>query len=356
MKTIIIAEAGVNHNGDKALAFELIDAAAEAGANMVKFQTYDSKSLATMQAPKAPYQRLTTNTAESQYQMLKKLELPKDWHFELKEYATKQGIKFISTAFDYKSLKFLETLDLPFYKIPSGEITNAPLLCAFARTSKKIILSTGMATLSEVEQALAILSWGYLKSEDPQSLSEIWKHWSSEQSQKIIKDKVTLLHCTSQYPTPITAVNLRAMETLSSAFDLPVGYSDHTEGILVPILAVSRGAVIIEKHFTLDRNLTGPDHRSSLEPNELKKMVFQIRSTELILGSRRKVPHSIEWDTRTAARQQIVATKNIKIGDLFTSDNIGTARTGSGISPLHYWDLVGSVSEQNYSEGDRIDG
>lgn len=355
MSVLIIAEAGVNHNGDKEKAFELIDAAAMADVDAVKFQTYNAERLAAISAPKAAYQKQTTDSSESQFEMLKKLELPESWHFELKQHAERQGITFISTAFDLQSLMFLEKLELPFYKIPSGEITNAPLLRSFARTGKDVILSTGMATLGEVEQALAILSWGYLRNEQPRSLSEIWQHWSSKDSERVIREKVTLLHCTSQYPTPMAEVNLKAMDTLGSAFGLPVGYSDHTEGLLIPVAAVSRGAAIIEKHFTLDRTLPGPDHRASLEPNELKEMVSQIRSIELVLGDGRKKPQPSEWDTRVAVRQQIIATEKITTGDLLTVDNVGTARASSGTSALHYWDLVGTVSSRDYSKGEPVD-
>lgn len=355
MSVLIIAEAGVNHNGDKEKAFALIDAAAAAGADAVKFQTYDAERLAAISAPKAAYQKQTTDSTESQFEMLKKLELPESWHFELKEHAGSLGITFISTAFDLQSLMFLERLELPFYKIPSGEITNAPLLRAFARTGKAVILSTGMATLGEVEQALAILAWGYLHDEEPDSLSEIWQFWSGGDSERVIREKVSLLHCTSQYPTPMAEVNLRAMDTLGSTFGLPVGYSDHTEGLLIPVAAVSRGAAIIEKHFTLDRTLPGPDHRASLEPGELKEMVSQIRAVELALGDGRKKPQPSEWDTRAAARQQIIAVDDIMVGDLLTVDNIGTARAGSGTSPLYYWDLVGTVASRAYAKGEPVE-
>jgi len=355
MKVQIIAEAGVNHNGDKDKAFALVDAAAAAGADAVKFQTFSAERLAAITAPKAAYQKNVTDASESQFHMLKKLELPENWHFELKEYAEKLGIMFISTAFDLQSLSFLEELGLPFYKIPSGEITNAPLLCAFARTGKNVILSTGMATLGEIEQALAILAWGYRYSKEPVSLAEIWKGWSDNESQKIIANKVKLLHCTSQYPTSMEEVNLKAIDCLADAFDLPVGYSDHTEGLLIPIAAVSRGAVIIEKHFTLDRCLPGPDHKASLEPEELKKMVSQIREIEVALGGRLKKPQKSEWDTRSAARQQIIAIENIKKGDILSKENIGTARAGLGISPIYYWDLIGSRATRDVLKGGVIE-
>lgn len=355
MPVLVIAEAGVNHNGDKNKALALIAAAADAGADAVKFQTFNAVRLAAMTAPKAAYQKKTTGAVESQLDMLKKLELPESWHAELKQHAEKLGITFISTAFDQQSLKFLETLDLPFYKIPSGEITNAPLLLAFAKTGKDVILSTGMATIAEVEQALAILAWGFLRDDTPESLDEIWKHWSEDIVEEMVKKKVTLLHCTSQYPTPMDEVNLMAMDTLTSAFGLRVGYSDHTEGLLIPVAAAARGATVIEKHFTLDRELPGPDHRASLEPNELKEMVRQIRSIELAMGDGRKKPQISEWDTRSAARQQLVATAEINVGDAYTLDNLGTARAGVGISPLYFWDLIGDVAKRSYSAGEPIE-
>lgn len=355
MSVLIIAEAGVNHNGERDKAFALIDVAAKAGADAVKFQTFNAERLAAMTAPKAAYQNRTTDASQSQLEMLKRLELPVEWHKELQAHASGQGIQFISTAFDLDSLAFLESLNLPYYKIPSGEITNGPLLLAFARTGKKVILSTGMATLGEVEQALAILAWGYLKTESPASLAEVWQHWSTSQAGAAIAENVSLLHCTSQYPTPMEEVNLRAMDTLRSSFGLPVGYSDHTQGVLIPVAAVARGAQIIEKHFTLDSRLPGPDHKASLEPDELSQMVEKIRSVETALGDARKRPQISEWDSRTAARQQIIATSSIIAGEKITSAHLGTARAGMGESPAYIWDLIGTTATRDYSVGDTIE-
>lgn len=355
MSVLIIAEAGVNHNGEKDKAFALIDSAAKAGADAVKFQTFNAERLAAMTAPKAAYQNRTTDASQSQLEMLKQLELPIEWHKELQAHATGLGIQFISTAFDLNSLAFLESLDLPFYKIPSGEITNGPLLLAFARTGKKAILSTGMATLGEVEQALAVLAWGYCKTEPPGSLGEIWQHWSTPQAGEAVTKNVSLLHCTSQYPTPLDEVNLRAMDTLRKSFGLPVGYSDHTEGVLIPVAAVARGAQIIEKHFTLDRELPGPDHKASLEPGELIRMVEEIRSIEVALGDARKRPQISEWDTRTAARQQIIAISSIQAGEELTMAHLGTARAGKGESPVYIWDLIGTKASRDYSVGDTVE-
>jgi len=355
MSVLIIAEAGVNHNGDKSKAMSLIDVAAEAGADAVKFQTFNAERLAAMSAPKAAYQQQTTDASESQLAMLKSLELPVEWHEELQAHAKSVGIEFISTAFDMGSLAFLESMDLPFYKVPSGEITNGPLLLAFAQTGKKTILSTGMATLGEIEQALAILAWGYRHQGAPDSLIDIWKHWSSSEASKAIAENVSLLHCTSQYPTVMEEVNLKAMDTLSHSFGLPVGYSDHTQGVLIPVAAVARGAKIIEKHFTLDCNLPGPDHRASLEPTELSQMVREIRLIETALGDGQKRPQASEWDTRSAARQQLIALCNIELGEAFTSKNVGTARAGEGILPIHIWDLYGEKTTREYSIGDPIE-
>jgi len=355
MTVLIIAEAGVNHNGDKSKALSLIDVAAEAGVDAVKFQTFNAERLAAVSAPKAVYQKQTTDASESQLAMLKSLELPVVWHEELQAHAKSLGIEFISTAFDLGSLAFLESLHLPFYKVPSGEITNGPLLLAFAHTGKNIILSTGMATLGEIEQALAILAWGYRYQKIPDSLTDVWKHWSCSKASEAIAGKVSLLHCTSQYPTPMNEVNLKAMDTLSQSFRLPVGYSDHTQGVLVPVAAVARGAKIIEKHFTLDRNLPGPDHKASLEPAELSQMVREIRLVETALGDGRKRPQASEWDTRLAARQQLIALSDIHLGETFTPENLGTARAGVGLLPNHIWDLYGKKTTREYSLGDPIE-
>ncbi len=348
----VIAEAGVNHNGDREMAFELVRVAAEAGADAVKFQTFNAERLAAMSAPKASYQRQTTDALESQLEMLKRLELPESWHGELQSYADSLGIVFISTAFDTQSLGFLQSLDLPFYKVPSGEITNGPLLLEFARTGKELIISTGMSMLAEIEQALAVVAFGYCRDQAPNSLEEVWRFWSTADARNAIEQKVTLLHCTSQYPTPMHEVNLKAMDTLVGAFGLPVGYSDHTQGIAVPVAAVARGAVVIEKHFTLDRNLPGPDHRASLEPDELATMIRQIRDLEEAMGNGGKRPQPSEWDTRQAARQQILFSRPVKKGEVITQEALTTARCGRGISPMGIWDLIGSTAARDYEAGE----
>lgn len=347
----VIAEAGVNHNGELELARQLVDYAAEAGADAVKFQTFDANKLATRAAPKASYQQRTTDVAESQLEMLHKLELPREWHWELRERARSRGIEFLSTAFDTDSLNFLEELDMPFYKVPSGELTNGPLLWQFARQGRPLVVSSGMATMSEVEQALAVIAHAFNSSHEPSGEMDIWRGWSQPAWRNSLEGRVTLLHCTSQYPTPMAEVNLKAMDTLA-AFGLPVGYSDHTEGILIPVAAVARGARVIEKHFTLDRNLSGPDHRASLEPDELKLMVCQIRQLEQAMGDGAKCPQLSEWDTRLAARQQVVMARDVVKGAILTRKDLTTARSGAGLPAISLWQLIGKPANCNYSSGE----
>ena len=348
----VIAEAGVNHNGDFELACRLVDVAAEAGADAVKFQTFSAKRLAARSAPKAHYQQRTTGAEESQFEMLRKLELPLEWHVPLQQRARAKGIEFLSTAFDPESLAFLESLELPLLKVPSGEITNGPLLWRFARTGRPLVVSTGMATLGEVEQALAVIAHAMSHDKEPASMDEAWLAWTDAAGRDRLKNHVTLLHCTSQYPTPMVEVNLRAMDTLADAFGLAVGYSDHTEGTLIPVAAVARGARHIEKHFTLDRQLPGPDHKASLEPAELARMVADIRSIAAALGDGRKVPQASEMDTRLAARQQVVATQPVARGETVRREHLGTARCGGGLPPSELWSLVGTVSSHDQAAGE----
>ncbi len=352
--TYVIAEAGVNHNGDRQRAFDLIDAAANAGADAVKFQTFNAKRLAALTAPKAAYQQRTTEAAQSQLKMLEALELPLEWHAPLQAHAHQLGIEFLSTAFDTQSLAFLETLNLPFYKVPSGELTNGPLLWAFGQTGRPLVISTGMATLSEVEQGLAVVCHAFNHSEKPRSMREVWQCWCEPEARAALAGRVSLLHCTSQYPTPVQEVNLKAMDTLAEVFGVPVGYSDHTRGTLVPVAAVARGATIIEKHFTLDRDLPGPDHEASLEPDELKRMVQDIRVIAQSLGDGQKVPQASEWDTRQAARQNLVASRSIQQGELFTEDNVTTARAGQGELGMAFWDKLGQPAARDYKVGDAL--
>lgn len=350
-KVYVIAEAGVNHNGDLDLARRLVDCAAEAGADAVKFQTFDARKLATRTAPKASYQQRTTDAAESQFEMLRKLELPRAWHADLQQRAQARGIEFLSTAFDSGSLDFLEGLDMPFYKVPSGELTNGPLLWQFARQRRPLVVSTGMATLSEVEQALAVIAHAFNSELEPANEVDLWRGWSQPAWRDSLRGRVTLLHCTSQYPTPMHEVNLKAMDTLA-AFGLPVGYSDHTEGILIPLAAVARGATLIEKHFTLDRSMPGPDHRASLEPDELALMIRQIRDLQAAMGDGAKCPQLSEWNTRQAARQQVVAARDIAAGTVLARHDLTTARSGGGVPAMALWGLVGTTAGQDVAAGD----
>lgn len=352
-KVFFIAEAGVNHNGDRDKAFALVDVAADSGADAVKFQTFSANRLATAQAPKAAYQTVTTESRQNQLEMLRALELPRDWHAPLRDHALARGIEFISTPFDTQSLDFLVQLGMPRLKVPSGELTNAPLLWRFARSGLPMILSTGMATLSEVEGALAVVAHALSSAEEPQSLEEVLRGWSDPRCRAALAGKVSLLHCTSQYPTPMAEVNLSAMDTLR-VFGLPVGYSDHTEGILIALAAVARGARVIEKHFTLDRNLPGPDHIASIEPAELASLVTQIRMLEQAMGDGTKVPQASEWDTRRAARQCVIAARPITQGEMLVRAQLTTARTGSGIPASRLWDLVGRRARRSYAVGEPL--
>ena len=354
-KTYIIAEAGVNHNGSVEMAKQLIDVAVESGVDAVKFQTFKTEQVVTRDAPKADYQKKTTGNVESQFEMIKKLELDENDHLLLVRYCKDKTIQFISSPFDFESVDFLvNSCNVPYLKIGSGEITNAPLLLKAAYSGKQIILSTGMSTLSEVEEALGVLAFGYLKSIAKETPEEFRLAYCSHAGQQVLKEKVVLLHCTTEYPSAFCDVNLRAMDTMRMAFDLPVGFSDHTPGIAMPIAAAARGAILIEKHFTLNRELLGPDHRASLEPNELKAMVESIREVELALGTGVKIPVFAEMGNRRITRKSIVVTKNIKQGEYFTNDNIATKRPGIGVSPMHYWEYLDKISTREYIKDDLI--
>lgn len=330
-KTIIIAEAGVNHNGDMATARGLIDAAVIAGVDYVKFQTFKTENLVSCYAPTAEYQQKATNET-SQYSMLKRLELSRQQHLELIEYCHEMGVEFLSTAFDLDSIDMLAEFNLDFWKIPSGEITNYPYLVKIARTEKPIVMSTGMCNINDVTQALNILCENGVK-----------------------KKNITLLHCNTQYPTPMCDVNLKAMMTLADTFGVNVGYSDHTQGIEIPIAAVALGATVIEKHFTLDRNMEGPDHKASLEPDELIDMVTAIRNVEQALGTSDKKPSSSETPNKNVARKSIVAKRHIKQGELFTEENITVKRPGNGISPMRWNEVIGAIATRNYSPDELIE-
>lgn len=329
-RTLIIAEAGVNHNGDVDLAKEMIRKAYETGTDVIKFQTFNSKKLVSSSAKKADYQIDNTGSDESQLQMIKNLELTYEDFCELKKYCEKIGIEFLSTPFDMDSIDFLNELGIKFWKIPSGEITNLPYLEKIARTKKPIVMSTGMANMLEIEEAIKILMEN--GAED-----------------------ITILHCNTEYPTPFEDVNLNAMKSIKDKFGCKVGYSDHTRGIEVPIAAVAMGAEVIEKHFTLDRDMEGPDHRASLEPDELKSMVTSIRNIEKSLGDGEKKPSKSEMKNIEIARKSIVADKDIKEGELFTEDNITTKRPASGVSPMKWYEVLGTKAIRNFKEDELIE-
>ena len=330
MSVYIIAEAGVNHNGSIDLAKKLVDKAKEAGANCIKFQTFISDNLVSKNANKADYQKQQTDTEESQYEMLRNLELSFEDFTELNKYCKTNGIEFVSTAFDLDSVDFLNQLDMPFWKIPSGEITNLPYLIKIANTHKPIVMSTGMSTIEEIEDAIGVLK--------NNGVSEI-----------------ILLHCTTEYPAPYNEVNLKAMETLKKRFNVNVGYSDHTKGIEIPIAAVAMGATVIEKHFTLDRNMKGPDHKSSLEPNELKAMVDAIRKVENAIGDGEKKPSKSEIKNIAIARKSIIAKVDIKKGDILTEDNITVKRPGNGINPMKWFEVIGKAAKRDFVEDELIE-
>jgi N-acetylneuraminate synthase len=347
--TYIIAEAGVNHNGSLQRAFDLVDAAAEAKADAVKFQTFKAEKLATSTAPKAQYQVNQTGSSESQYMMLKKLELDEESHLKIKDRCNLKGIQFLSTPFDISSLHFLvQKLDIQKLKIPSGEITNAPLLLEAAKTGKPIIISTGMCTMEEVQVALGVLAFGHTKSNQKPDPDNFQAAFESIEGKKYLQNNVTLLHCTTAYPTPLDEVNLKVIDTMASTFGLRVGYSDHTIGISVPTAAVARGAAVIEKHFTMDKSLPGPDHRASLDPDELKTMVATIRQVEEALGQSKKSPTPSEIENRDIVRKSLVAIKDIQSGEIFSENNIDIKRPGTGISPLKYWDWIGKKAEKDF--------
>lgn len=331
-KTFIIAEAGVNHNGQIKLAYKLIDAAKNAGADAIKFQTFNADTLVTNNAGKAEYQKISGSKDETQYEMIKKLELSNASHLKLIKYCKKKKIIFLSSAFDLLSIDLLNKLGLEIFKVPSGEINNLPYLKKLGKLNKKVYLSTGMADLGEIEDALNILM-----------------------DNGTDKDKITVLHCNTEYPTPFEDVNLKAMLTIKNAFDIAVGYSDHTPGIEIPIAAAALGAEVIEKHLTLDKNMEGPDHKASLEPNELKIMVDAIRNIEKAMGDGIKKPSSSELKNMNVVRKSIVALKDIKAGEKFTGDNIAVKRPGNGINPMLWNEVIGKKAKRKFKIDDLIE-
>ncbi len=325
----IIAEAGVNHNGSIELAKQMVDQARAAGADYVKFQTFQPEALVSRFAEKAEYQKETTGSGGSQLEMLQKLALAQEDFRELKGYCDKVGVGFLSTPFDLDSIDFLETLDMDFWKIPSGEITNLPYLVRIAHTGREIVMSTGMCSIADIEAAIAVLR----------------ENGAGE---------ITLLHCNTQYPTPMEDVNLRVMDTLRRHFSVLVGYSDHTIGIEVPIAAAALGACVIEKHFTLDKTMEGPDHRASLEPEELRAMVSAVRHVEVALGDASKAVTASEAGNRAVARKSIVARCAIRKGEIFGEQNLAVKRPGTGISPMRWYEILGQVADRDYVEDELI--
>ncbi|APJ04561.1 N-acetylneuraminate synthase [Silvanigrella aquatica] len=354
-KVTIIAEAGVNHNGSIEQAFKLIDVAAEAGADIVKFQTFSADNLVIKSAKKAEYQIKNIGNSETQYEMLKKLELTYDQFYLLKQHCINKNIEFLSTPFDESSLHFLvRDLNINYIKVPSGEITNYPFLLKMSKMGLPLIVSSGMTSLGEIETALAVIAFGLLGKSDRPSLDNFMDAFYSEEGQSILNKKVTLLHCTSEYPVPFNEVNLNSMKTLKASFSLNIGLSDHSEGISVPIAATALGATIIEKHFTLDKNLPGPDHKASLDPVELKEMVKSIREVEKSLGHGRKIPSQSELKNRKIVRKVLVASKEITKGDFFSEHNVCMKRAGFGMSSMNYWDLIGSSAQKDFCEDEII--
>lgn len=350
----MIAEAGVNHNGSIDLARRLVDIAADAGADAVKFQTFRADKLVTRRAGKAAYQIANTGTEGAQMEMLRRLELSDREHQSLVDHCRDRGIRFMSTAFDMDSLAYLAALDMPAVKIPSGDITYGPMLLAAARLGKPLIVSTGMATLGDIEAALDVIAFGLTRDGAPSGRADLENARLDAKTHAVLARSVTLLHCVTQYPAPPDAVNLRAMDTMAAAFGLPVGYSDHTLGTAVSIAAVARGATVIEKHFTLDRGLDGPDHKASLEPDELASLVAAIRVVEQALGAPFKGPGEDEAANREVARRSVVAARPIPAGQTLAEEDLTAKRPADAASPMETWDLIGKTAAKSYEIDDPV--
>lgn len=341
-RTIIIAEAGVNHNGDLNLALELVDRAAEAGADFVKFQTFNAGKLASADIPKACYQKLTTDTLETQFEMLRRLELSSEAHHKLIERCEFRGIAFLSTAFDVDSLAFLaQDLKLKTLKLGSGELTNGPILLAAARSGMDLMISTGMGSLAEVEEALGVIAFGLLRTSEPKGRIDFAEVLLDPAAWVALRERVTLLHCTTEYPAAVQDTNLRAIDTMRQAFGLSVGYSDHTKGNAMSIAAVARGANVIEKHFTLDRTMDGPDHAASMEPQQFSDLVSSIRNIEAGLGTGVKQPSMAEIRNRPIVRKCVVLARNVAAGKIIVPADLTTKRSFGEIPAIEFWDCVG---------------
>lgn len=354
--TYIIAEIGVNHNGSLSQAFELIEAAANSGADAAKIQIFRAGSIATKGVDVAEYQKSAGRSRQTQYEMLENLELTYDEIQQLHDKSVKIGIDFLATPFDEESLNFLtNVLEIKNIKISSSEITNAPFLLEISRVAEQILLSTGMCDMSDIENALSVLSFGFMNDEetDP-SIDEFKKAFRSYEAREVLKEKVSLLHCSTSYPTPTEDANLRAITTLRAAFGLDVGYSDHTMGIHIAPAAVVLGARIVEKHLTLDRDQIGPDHKCSLDPKEFKTFVSAIRDIEGAMGNGVKVASPLEWENASVVRKSIVAGRSIARGEPFTRENLAVKRSGGGMSPFMYWSLIGKTAEKSYEYDELI--
>jgi len=353
-RVFVIAEAGVNHNGSIDLARRLVDVAADAGADAVKFQTFRADKLVTRRAEKAAYQVANTGTEGAQVEMLRRLELSDNEHQILVDHCRDRGIRFMSTAFDMDSLAYLSALDMPAVKIPSGDITYGPMLLAAARLGKPLIVSTGMATLGDIEDALDVIAFALTRPGVPAGRADLENARLGAAGHAALSRAVTLLHCVTQYPAPPESVNLKAMDTMAAAFGLPVGYSDHTLGTAVSIAAVARGATVIEKHFTLDRTLDGPDHKASLEPDELNSLVAAIRIVELALGTPFKGPGEDEVPNRKVARRSVVAARRIVAEQTLVEADLTAKRPADATSPMETWDLIGRTAGRSYEIDDPV--
>ncbi len=355
VSTYVIAEAGVNHNGDPNLALELVDVAAHAGADAVKFQTFEPDEEVSATAPKADYQRRTTDAGESQLDMIRRLKLRDEDFIKIASRCKEKGIAFLSSPFDARSIDFLTgVIGVDTLKVPSGEVTNGPYLLAAARTKCNLILSTGMANLVEVKAALSIIAFGSTDHKSHPSQEGFALAFDSSPGQQALRERVSLLQCTTEYPAPYSAVNLRAMDTLASTFGLPVGLSDHSDGIAIPLAAVGRGACIIEKHFTISKTLPGPDHQASLEPDDLRAMIIGIRQIDAAIGNGSKEPQACEFGNMRVARRSLVARTAIRAGDRFTETNLCAKRPGVGQSPMLFWEMLDQRAERDYAADDLI--
>lgn len=354
--TYIIAEAGVNHNGSLEMAKHLVDVAKQANADAVKFQTFKAENLVTRTAKQAAYQVDNLGEETSQFEMLKKLELSYEAFIELKNYCDSKHIEFLSTPFDFESVDFLlNDIGMSKVKVPSGELVNSPFIHYIATKGKPMILSTGMATIDDIHEALSFIAYGLAFHDKPVELNQVNAFYQTEEAKLLLNKYVTLLHCTSEYPAPLETINLSAMNEMKKEFQLPIGFSDHSEGIAVPIAAVAIGAVVIEKHFTLDRNLSGPDHLASLEPKALEEMAAGIRAVEQSLGTGEKIPTQVELENRKVARKSIVAKVPIVVGEKITADHLAIKRPGNGMPPISYWSLVGKIAGKSYELDELID-